>query len=304
MKQKGAMTVFFILMIGFFSAAALFVFAGEYRSAWNDQTMLRMEVAYEKDHPTGKTAAYFAGLVSEASGGQMEIAITYNTKPGSENDILAQLKFGGIALAAVNIFDLCEEIPEMNELITPFQSPEEAQDGYHQQMDVLQDYLAKERMESLSCYRPDYRCIAGNRQQGVAGDFTGMKIHAAQVAVLSEYLVKSGAELESFARTDLVRAVDSGYIDGGEMPLLLYNRAGYDKVMPYVWVYDDFLVPDLLVASTVSLGNLTAGQRRILLECAAKTEQYQIEALKEAQQRQWELLQDQKECRWPDERIN
>ena len=94
-----------------------------------------------------------------------------------------------------------------------------------------------------------------------------------------------GAEIESFGRTDLLRAVDSGYIDGIEMPLLFYGRAGYDKVMPYVWIYEDFLVPDMLVASTVSLGNLTDEQQKLLMDCALKTEAFQVEALKEAQER-------------------
>lgn len=95
-----------------------------------------------------------------------------------------------------------------------------------------------------------------------------------------------GAELENFERTDLLRAVDSGFIDGSEMPLLLYNRAGYDKVMPYVWVYQEFLVPDMLVASTVSLGNLSDEQQKLLLKCAKETEEFQIRAMEEAQKEQ------------------
>ena len=44
-------------------------------------------------------------------------------------------------------------------------------------------------------------------------------------------------------------------------------------------------MPDMLVASTVSLGNLTDEQQKLLMDCALKTEAFQVEALKEAQER-------------------
>lgn len=262
------------------------------QNEWKNQTMLRMSVPYERNHPTGAAAEYFAALVKEESGGALEIAVTYHTEPGSEKEIVTQLQFGGIAVAAVNYFDLCEEIPEINRFIGSYASPEEAQAGFQQQKDEIQEYFSKERMEILSCYRPDYRCIASKAGREEANDFTGFKIHATKASALSVYLLKLGAEIENYERTDLLRAVDSGVVDGSEMPYLLYRRAGYDKVMPDVWIYKDFLVPDLLVASTVSLGNLTDGQQKLLRDCAQKTEEFQAEALIQAQEELEMALKD------------
>ena len=292
MKKKSAVVLFSVAFVFLLSVSVCFAVQGRYRREWNNQTMLRMEVPYEREHPTGRAAEYFAALVSERSGGQMEVAVTYNTKPGSANEIVTQLQFGGIAFAAVSFFDLCEDLPGLDRFVAAYASPEEAQDGYRRQREVIQEELSKERMLMLSCYRPDYRCIAGKREPGPGGEFGGMKIHAAKTAALTVYLVNRGVECENFGRTDLLRAVDSGSIDGCEMPLLLYGRAGYDKVMPYVWIYDEFLVPDMLMASSVSLGNLSDEQRRILQECAELTEDYQVKQLNEAQTRQWELLRE------------
>ena len=292
MKQKGIMIVFLISFVILLSVSVFFVFPGRYLREWRNQTMLRMEVPYEKDHPTGKAAAYFATLVREETDGQIEVSVAYSTEPGSVKDVVKQLQFGGIAFTAVNFIDFCEEIPELNRFIGAYTSPEAAQKEYLLQLDEIQGYFSKERMEVLACYRPDYRCIASKEEPCTANDFTGLKIHAAKAATLSAYILNLGAEIENSDRIDLLRAVDSGYIDGSEMPLLMYNRAGFDKVMPYVWVYDDFLIPDILVASTVSLGNLPAQQQKILLECARKTEAFQLEALLEAQQKQWEKLRE------------
>lgn len=283
MKHRGAAALFTIAFLLLLIISVLFVFQERPQGEWKDQTMLRMEVPYEKDHPTGKAAEYFARLVGEESGGELQISVAYNTEPGSEQEIVKQLQFGGIAFAAVNYFDFCEEIPELNRFIQEYGSPEEAQAGYCGQMEAIGELISKERLEVLSCYRPDYRCIATKEKPAADRDFSGMKIHATKAAALSVSLLGMGAELENFGRTDLLRAVDSGYIDGIEMPLLLYSRAGYDKVMPYVWVYEDFLVPDMLVASTVSLGNLTDEQQKILADCALKTEEFQMEAMEEAQ---------------------
>lgn len=298
MRQRGAAVIFTISFLILLFLSVLFIFEERAQGEWRNQTMLRMEVPYEKDHPTGKAAEYFARLVSEESGGELEISVVFNTEPGSEKEIVKQLQFGGIAFAAVDFFDFCEDIPELDQFIRGYASPEEAQEGYCSRKDEIGAYLSKERMEMLSCYRPDYRCIATKDRPGMDRDFSGRKIHATKAAALSVFLRRMGAEIESFDRTDLLRAVDSGYIDGIEMPLLLYGRAGYDKVMPYVWIYEDFLVPDMLVASTVSLGNLTDGQQKILMDCAAKTEAFQIEALREAQEKQWDFLKDRKgRCR-------
>lgn len=296
MKQRGAAAIFTIGFSLLLIISVLFVFQERPQREWKDQIMLRMEVPYEKDHPTGKAAEYFARLVGEESGGELQIAVAYSTEPGSEKEIVKQLQFGGIAFSAVNYFDFAEDIPELNRFIQTYESPEEAQAGFGGQMDAIGEYLSKERLEVLSCYRPDYRCIATKEKPAAEKDFEGMKIHATKAAALSVYLLGMGAEIENFGRTDLLRAVDSGYIDGIEMQLLLYSRAGYDKVMPYVWVYEDFLVPDLLVASTVSLGNLTDEQQKLLLDCALKTETFQVEVMEEAQERQYQSWKNKDEA--------
>lgn len=290
MKRKSAAVIFFISFFLLIYISVFLAFPGEGQKEWKNQTMLRMSVPYERTHPTGMAAEYFAGLVKSESKGELEISVTYNTETGSEKEIVTQLQFGGIAIAAVNYFGLCEKIPEINRFVNEYASPEEAQAGYCGRMEEIQEYLSKERIEILSFYQPDYRCIASKREPGGPNDFTGMKIHATKASALSVYLLKMGAEIENLERTDLLKAADSGFIDGAEMPLLLYNRAGYDKVMPYVWVYDHFLVPDLLVASTVSLGNLTDEQQKLLLRCAQQTEAFQVEALIEAQKGQGGLL--------------
>ncbi len=292
MKQRGAAAIFTIAFSLLLAVSVLFIFQKRPQGEWKDQIMLRMAVPYEKDHPTGMAAEYFAGLVGERSGGELQISVAYNTEPGSEKEIVKQLQFGGIAFAAVNFFDFCEDIPEMDRFIQRYDSSKEAQSGYCGQKDAIGEYLSKERMEVLSCYRPDYRCIATKDKPAADWDLSGMKIHTAKAAALKVYLLGMGAEIESFDRTALLRAADSGYIDGIEMPLLLYGRAGYDKVMPYVWVYEDFLVPDMLVASTVSLGNLTDEQQKILEDCALKTEEFQVEALEKAQERQRQSWKD------------
>lgn len=152
MKRRGAAVVFAVLFLLLFLMSALFVFQERDRGEWKNQTMLRMEVPYEKDHPTGRAAAYFAGLVSAESGGELEISVVYNTEPGSEKEIVKQLQFGGIAFAAVNYFDVCEDIPGGNGFITAYASPEEAQDGYSRQKEAIGEILSRERMEILSCY--------------------------------------------------------------------------------------------------------------------------------------------------------
>lgn len=289
MRRRGVAIIFSISFFLLFSVSLCFALSGDKQKEWKNQTMLRMSVPYEKNHPTGMAAEYFAGLVGEESNGELEISVTYNTEPGSEKEIVTQLQFGGIAIAAVNYFGLCEAFPEINRYVGTYGSPEEAQAGFHGQTEAIQEYLSKERIEILSFYRPDYRCIASNKEPVAPGNYAGMKIHATKASTLSMYLLKLGAEIENFERTDLLRAVDSGFVDGAEMPLLLYNRAGYDKVMPYVWIYEDFLVPDVLVVSTVSLGNLTDEQQKLLVQCAQKTEEYQLQVLTEAQKGQEEL---------------
>lgn len=289
MRQRGVAIIFSISFFLLFSVSLCFALSGDNQKEWKNQTMLRMSVPYEKNHPTGMAAEYFAELVRTESKGELEISVSYATDPGSEKEIVTQLQFGGIAIAAVNYFGLCEKFPEINRYVDTYASPEEAQAGFRRQMEAIQGSLSKERIEILSFYRPDYRCIASKKEPGDHHDFTGMKIHATKASALSVYLLKLGAEIENFERTDLLRAVDSGFVDGAEMPFLLYNRAGYDQVMPYVWIYEDFLVPDVLVVSTVSLGNLTDEQQKLLVQCAQKTEEYQLQVLTEAQKGQEEL---------------
>ena len=73
-----------------------------------------------EDYPTTLGAKKFADLVYERTDGRIKILVKYGAELGSEQQVIEQMEFGGIAFARVSLSQLAEYVPKMNVLQMPY----------------------------------------------------------------------------------------------------------------------------------------------------------------------------------------
>jgi TRAP-type C4-dicarboxylate transport system substrate-binding protein len=66
---------------------------------------------------------HFAALVHRRSGGKIRIRVYYEGRLGTPEEVIAQIQFGGIAMARVNGLELSETVPRSRMYFVPTPTP-------------------------------------------------------------------------------------------------------------------------------------------------------------------------------------
>lgn len=236
----------------------------------NVATVLRLSCYAAPAHPSTMTAKYFASLVDDQTGGRIRIQVVPSGELGGEVAAMEQMSFGGIAFAIVNCLSMEDKMLAAggDGTLVPDRSA-----------------LGMQRIDMLCSFAPDYRCIA-NSKELIASDAqcAGLNVGAHTTGILTEKLGALGMNALPYAG-DVVGSVHYGYLDALELPLMVYATENYDKTLPYLSIFSGPASPDVLLASQVSMGGLSAEDQRVVRLCAAKAAQYQKTILQELQNR-------------------
>lgn len=260
-------------------------------AAAETKTILRMAVPYPSGHPSVDTAEFFAGQVEEKTEGRIQICVYPNSRLGKEESTIEQLKFGGIAFSTVCTLAL----PEGTAILETF--PATDSDGREQKIssgvkEMLvpnEDLLNQQMLQVLAVYEPDSRCIANSRMpMKTDADGVGLSIQAYDSDILTERLQGMGLKVVLPSGGSLDSSLNNGYIDGTELAFMEYSAGGYGDILPYLYLYDALPAPDIILASQVSMGNLSSDDQKIILSCAQQAKEYQQKILAVCQKKAME----------------
>lgn len=241
-------------------------------------TVLRMASPYPAGHPSTQTAEYFARLVEEGTDGRILVQVSTEPELDSDEASLEQLRFGGIAFSVVRSLSL----------------PREARSLRGGAFEADAGVLDRQNIAVLAALAPDYRCIANNTRPLYSrerGD--GLALQASAAAELVRGLETLGFSVVSLSGASLDSSLNYGYIQGAELAFMEYASCDYARVLPHLSLFDGPLSPDLILASQVTLGGLSAEDQRTIAACAAAAADYQAGLLPQSQAAALERLAGQ-----------
>lgn len=253
----------------------------------NEQLVLRLAETYPADHPSAMAAQKFAELAYERTDGRINIKVYYNGKLGNESEVLKQMQFGGIAMARVNFLELSNIVTYLQEYIEPYsyKSPEEFLDALDDDKDNISLKMQLEKFIPLVYYYPDHRCFYNNKSaiKG-ADDFTGLKLNTSTSGKITDIVKTLGCEPVNISTDNIFKSLTAGYMDGGETTFCEFALSDYASVVPYVSLSDYLYCPDIIIASSVSLRDISRADQQLLEECAKDSFVYQKQLLLQLQQ--------------------
>ena len=239
------------------------------------------------DYPTTRGAERFAELVRERTGGRVVIQVHSDGEYGTEQEIWEQLSMGGVDFARLSLAIMADDLPELNVLQLPYLY----RDAAHMWR-VLDGELGESFLEAfsgrelvgLSWYDAGARSFYAREPIRSLKDLAGKTVRVQDSEIVIGMMKLLGAELETFAYSDVYSAFETGKIDAAENNWPAYYRMDHYKVAPYYTVDEHSRVPEVQLASGKTWEKLPEKYQTILRECAKESAQYERELWTEEEQ--------------------
>lgn len=231
-----------------------------------------------QNYPTSLGAERFAELVRERTDGKVIVQVKYAGEYGTDEDVVAQMLFGGIDFAHVSLAVVADEVPVLNVLQLPFLY----NDADHMWR-VLDGETGAELLSSLqdtdliglSWYDAGARSFYSTKPIYGIEDMKGLTVRVQNSQLAMDMVELLGAAPVYYDHNDVHYAFETGKIDAAENNWPVYQYMDHYLVARYYTVVEHTRVPDVQIASSRTWEALPEEYREIILQCAKESAEYQ-----------------------------
>lgn len=231
-----------------------------------------------EDYPTTLAAKEFARLVEERTEGKVIIQVKCNGEFGSEQEVIAQMHFGGIDFARVSLSSVSDEFPMLNVLQLPYLY----RNSTHM-WQVLDGQMGKDFLEvfsegdlvGLSWYDSGARSFYSTTPITCADDLKDKRIRVQNSQMMFDMVTLLGAEPVNIPYSDVYSAFETDQIDMAENNWPSYQSQFHYQLAPFYTIDQHTRVPEVQLASKRTWEQLPETYREIIRQCAAESAIYQ-----------------------------
>lgn len=234
-------------------------------------------------HPSAGASEYFARLVETQTEGKIKIKVYFDGELGNDDEVLEQLRFGGIALGRVSFDALKEAVPALNDVYASVvNKPQMCRQAIIDKKDFITDASLAEKLFPLSVFYPDKRCFYTDSRRYFTSslrNFQGLKVGTLASDLIQNQLKKYGAIPVNILSADTYQSMQKGFMNlrEGDLSDFILGKDYY--FAKYLMISDYIANPPVLVMSSEVLNQLSFEQRKILLKCADQAAVFQQKAL-------------------------
>ena len=242
--------------------------------AFAGKVVLKLGHIAEPVHPYGQGADYFAKLVSEKSGGEMEVRVFPSSQLGGQKDLIEGLIYGTVDMALVGTAVLGQFQPQISIFDLPFLFKD--RDHAYKSLDTvgmeLGNALESKGIKLLGYMENGIRHMTNNvRPIKTPEDMNGLKIRVMTNKIYVEMVKSLGASPTPMAFGELYSALQQGTVDGQENPSAHIFTKRFFEVQKYASLTAHAYAPEPMVISMVAWNRLTPAQQDILKAAAAES---------------------------------
>ena len=241
-----------------------------------------------ENYPTTKGALKFAELVEERTNGKVLIQVKYGGEFGTQQQMVNQMKFGGVDFARVSLSSISDDLPKLNVLQLPFLY----EDSEHM-WKVLDGEIGQQFWESfyelnlvpLSWYDAGARSFySAEKPIRTVEDIDGMSIRVQESQMMRDMISLLGGNPVDLAYTEVYSAFETGKIDAAENSWPSYQVSGHCEVAKYYTLDEHTRVPEIQLISGRTWEKLPEEYQQIILACAEESAEYEKQLWKEQEE--------------------
>ncbi len=247
--------------------------------------VLRLGETHVADYPTTKGNYEFARLVEERTGGRIKIEVYHSSQLGQEKAVIEQVQFGAIDFTRVSISPLSAFAPAFDALQMPY-----LYRGEEHMWKVLNGPIGEEFLSSLepanfiglAWFDSGARNFYNSKKEiKTVADLKGMKIRVQESKLMMGLVSALGAVPTPMPFGEVYSALQTGVIDGAENNWPSYFSTSHYEVAKYFTLDGHTRVPEILIASKISMDRLSKEDQEIIKQAAKDSMPYQIKLWKE-----------------------
>ena len=232
-----------------------------------------------RNYPTTLGAYYFADLVNEKTEGKIEILIYDSSALGSEPSVIQQLQIGGIDFSRISISTLADIAPPLHVVQLPYLY----RDSEHM-WKVLDGEIGQRLLTSfedsgmvpLSWYDAGSRSFyTTDKPIRSLEDLQGMRIRVPESSLMEDLISALGGIPVPVAFDKVYSALETGQIDGAENNWPSYESTRHYETAVYYTIDEHTRIPEVQLISKATWDKLPEQYQTIIMECAAKSAEYE-----------------------------
>src|SRR3954466_11251825 len=241
-----------------------------------------------EDYPTVQGLRFMGHMIAERSGGRDQIRVFHSRQLGEEKETIEQTRAGAIDLNRTNGALIGNLVPAMNVLAMPFlfRSIEHLQK-------VLDGPIGNEILNSfepygfvgLAFYDSGARSIYNSvRPIRTLADIKGMRLRVQQSQLMSDMVRALGAEPVELPYGQVITGLATRLIDGAENNWPSFVTTDHYKYAGYYTLTEHTMSPEVLVMSLKAWNSLSAEDRIIFKEAAARSSRFMRETWRDLEE--------------------
>ena len=243
---------------------------------------------HPENYPTVSGALKFAELVEERTNGKVLIQVKYGGEFGTQQQMVNQMKFGGVDFARVSLSSISDDLPKLNVLQLPFLY----EDSEHM-WKVLDGEIGQQFWESfyelnlvpLSWYDAGARSFySAEKPIRTVEDIEGMSIRVQESQMMRDMISLLGGNPVDLAYTEVYSAFETGKIDAAENSFPSYHVSRHYEVAKYYTLDEHTRVPEIQLMSGRTWEKLPEEYKQIILACAEESAEYEKQIWKEQEE--------------------
>lgn len=257
------------------------------------KTVLKLGHIAEPSHPYAQGADYFAKLVAEKSGGDLEIQIFPSSQLGNQKELTEGLIYGTIDMALTGTAALGQFQPKISLFDLPFLFKN--RDHAYRALDSVGMDLGKELephgIKLLGFMENGIRHLTNNvRPIKTPADMAGLKIRVMPNKIYIATMKALGASPTPMAFSELYSALQQGTVDGQENPSAHIYTKHFYEVQKYASLTAHAYSAEPMLISMATWERLTDKQKTVIQESAVEAIAWQRKLSAKEDQDYWDKI--------------
>lgn len=243
------------------------------------KTTLKLGTSTQPTHIYNLAADYFAKIVAEKTGGEIEVQVFPAAQLGSERDMVEGLQLGSLEMTLTSTGPMGNFVPQVKLFNLPFLFKD--RESCYRVLDgeigtQISDRFVKVGIRSLGWFENGFRNITNSKRAvNSPDDMKGVKIRVMEDDVFILTMKAMGASPLPMAFGELYTALEQKTVDAQENPLAVIHSSRFFEVQKYLAMTGHFYSPAVLLISEMTWKSLSPEHQKIVADAAAKARDYE-----------------------------
>jgi tripartite ATP-independent transporter DctP family solute receptor len=243
------------------------------------KTILKLGTSTQPSHIYNQAADFFAKIVADKTGGEIEVQVFPAAQLGSERDMVEGLQLGSLEMTLTSTGPMGGFVPQVKLFNLPFLFKD--RESCYRVLDgeigtQISDRFVKIGIRSLGWFENGFRNITNSKRPvNSPDDMKGVKIRVMEDDVFILTMKAMGASPLPMAFGELYTALEQKTVDAQENPLAVIHSSRFFEVQKYLAMTGHFYSPAVLLISEMTWKKLSTEHQKIVADAAIKARDYE-----------------------------